>query len=103
MTDDTIESQLEIANASQADAGTYTCKAITLRDEAEKKVSNVKVYQATLIVTAPSLVEAVQGSKLMLDCDVNVASPLQETLQVLWFKDGVRLDPRQDIPCIVFT
>ena len=40
MTDDTIESQLEIANASQADAGTYTCKAITLRDEAEKKVNH---------------------------------------------------------------
>ena len=94
---------MNISEVESIDGGAYTCKAITFRDEAEKKVSNVKVYQATLIVTAPSLVEAVQGSKLMLDCDVNVASPLQETLQVLWFKDGVRLDPRQDIPRIVLT
>ena len=95
ITDDKIESQYLISNASQEDAGTYTCKAITLLDEAERIVSTVKVYQATRITTAPSFVEVVEGSRLTLDCDLTVSSELADSLEVFWLKDEVRLEVRR--------
>ena len=95
ITDDKIESQYLISNASQEDAGTYTCKAITLLDEAERIVSTVKVYPATRIATEPSFVEVVEGSRLTLDCDLSVSSELAESLEVFWLKDEVRLEVRR--------
>ena len=95
ISDDKIESQYLISNASQEDAGTYTCRAITLLDEAEKIVSTVKVYQATRITTAPSSVEVVEGAKLTLDCDLTVSSQLEESLEVFWLKDETRLEVRR--------
>ena len=91
ITDDKIESQYLISNASQKDAGTYTCKAITLLDEAEKIVSNVKVFPATRILTEPSMVDVVEGSRFTLDCDLTVSSQLAESLEVFWLKDEERL------------
>ena len=95
ITDDKIESQYLISNASQEDAGSYTCKAITLLDEAEKIVSNVKVFQATRISTEPSMVEVVEGSRLTLDCDLTVSPQLAESLEVFWLKDEARLSVRR--------
>ena len=95
ITDDKIESQYLISNASQEDSGTYTCKVITLLDEAEKIVSSVKVYQATRISTEPSSLEVVEGSRLTLDCDLTVSSQLAESLEVFWLKDDERLVVRR--------
>ena len=95
ITDDKIESQYLISNASQEDAGTYTCKAITLLDETERIVSTVKVYPATRIATAPSFVEVVEGSRLTLDCALTVSSELADSLEVFWLKDEVRLEVRR--------
>ena len=95
ITDDKIESQYLISNASQEDSGTYTCKVITLLDEAEKVVSTVKVYQATRISTEPSSLEGVEGSRLTLDCDLTVSSQLAESLEVFWLKDDERLVVRR--------
>ena len=95
ITDDKIMSQYLISNASQEDAGTYSCRAITLLDEAEKIVSTVKVYQATRITTEPSLVEVVEGSKLTLDCDLSVSPLLRGSLDVFWSRDEARLEVRR--------
>ena len=95
ITDDKIESQYLITNASEEDGGSYTCKAITLLDEAEKIVSSVKVYQATRISTAPSQVEVVEGSRLTLGCDLSVSPLLTESLDVFWSRDSARLAVRR--------
>ena len=80
MTDDMIESHYVISDASQENAGTYTCRAITLVDEAEKSVSHVKVFQGTVIVSEPRTLEVVEGSKIPLDCSVVVSPHLLPSL-----------------------
>ena len=92
--EESIESEFVVTNASEANAGTYTCKVMTIKDEPEKDVASIMVHEATRILTEASLVEVVSGSRFVLDCHVRVVARLADSLEVLWFKDNVRLSTR---------
>ncbi|XP_054632321.1 neural cell adhesion molecule L1-like protein isoform X15 [Dunckerocampus dactyliophorus] len=96
------DGSLQISNTEMEDSGEYVCVA----DNSEGKSSITAVLAVkdpTQIVKGPQDMQVISGTTAQLTCQAEYDKSLQDTFEVVWLKDGVKIPLSLEEPSRYFV